>query len=88
MRTQVIDCVFKTVRSDLIICAFSVGEPVCEHGSTRLVDGNGNREGVVQVCFHGLWGSIFSHSWDFSEARVACKSLGRNEYGEYYIHVH
>ena len=61
----------------------SVGEPDCEHGSTRLVGGSREREGAVQVCFQGLWTSIISNSWNFSEARVACRSVGGDEYGEY-----
>ena len=61
---------------------FSVSGPVCEHGSTRLVGGSSEREGAVQVCFQGVWGSIISQSWDFSEARVVCRSLGQDEYGE------
>ena len=55
-------------------------------GSTRLVGGGGGVEG--QVCFEGLWGSIISRSWGFSEARVACRSLGQDEYGEQHIHAY
>ena len=66
----------------------SVDGPVCEHGSTRLEGDDSEEEGVVQVCFRGLWGSIISQSWGFSESRVACRSLGRDEYGEQHIHAY
>ena len=42
----------------------------------RLVNGNKENEGTVEVCYAGLWGLIDDASWDSNEARVVCKQLG------------
>ena len=53
----------------------------CEHGSVRLVDGS-EREGRVQLCYNGFWGSVASHQWGFREARMVCKQLQLPEFGK------
>ena len=72
-----------------MLCIIIFADPVCEHGSVRLVNGSGveSTEGKVQVCFQGLWGTVISRSWGFKEARVVCRSLGREEYGRINMHM-
>ena len=44
----------------------------------RLVDGLSSREGRVEICSGGEWGTIcdtYSY-WDYEDARVVCHQLG------------
>ena len=78
--TAVILCNLYT--SPFPLCAAT---PDCEGGSIRLVGGgiedSNAIEGAVQICLNGVWGSITSSVWAFSEARIVCRMLGRDEYG-------
>ena len=56
-------------------------QPACVHGSVRLVGGT-ERDGAVQVCVFGVWGPLSSYNWRFREARVVCRALGYDEFGE------
>ena len=51
---------------------------LCPEGAVRLIDGDIEQEGRVEVCFNGIWGSICSYGWGTSDAYVACKQLGYN----------
>ncbi|XP_034028110.1 uncharacterized protein si:ch211-150o23.3 isoform X2 [Thalassophryne amazonica] len=42
----------------------------------RLVDGENNCSGRVEVLRHNQWGSVCDHGWDFREAYVVCLELG------------
>ena len=56
---------------------------LCEHciecyteDEVRLVAGSVPREGRVEYCKNGLWGSICRNSWDEKDAQVVCTQLG------------
>ena len=49
---------------------------LCPEGAVRLIDGDIEQEGRVEVCLNGLWGLICLYGWDASDAYVACKQLG------------
>ena len=61
-------------------------EPVdCEDGELRLVGGMNKREGNLQICFNGVWGSVCLNNRDsfLTEAAVACRQLGYNPSGKH-----
>ena len=65
------------------------GKDECTDSEVRLVEGRDEREGVVQVCYSGLWGAICDtfdvpddygpdrwHIEQDSTAAVICRQLG------------
>ena len=42
----------------------------------RLVDGETESSGRLEVFYGGVWGTICSEGWDFDDADVACRQLG------------
>ena len=55
---------------------------VCNNGAVRLMGGEREWEGTVEVCFNGRWGSICEDSWDNREAAVICRQLGYKRFGK------
>ena len=48
----------------------------CTSGSIRLNGGTIDKEGRVEVCVNGVWGSICDDGWDTTDAIVVCRQLG------------
>ena len=48
----------------------------CEEGSVRLADGVIEQEGRVEVCVHGVWGSVCDDGWDKIDGLVVCSQMG------------
>ncbi len=49
--------------------------------SVRLVGGNSDTEGTVQVCYKSLWGLVAADEWSNRDASVICHQLGYEREG-------
>ena len=47
-----------------------------EEGSIRLSNGADSREGRVEICLNGYWGTVCSTGWNERDALVACTQAG------------
>ena len=45
-------------------------------GDVKLVGGNNDREGRVEVCVMGIWLTVCDKFWNKAEARIVCQQLG------------
>ena len=61
---------------------FCVDQGDCTKGALRLVGGETEREGDVQICRDKIWGYICGYEWSSEEAKVACQQLGNSKTGE------
>ena len=61
--------------SNLCICCVIIYE-YADAVDIRLI-GNGNEyEGIVEIKYQGVWGTICDDGWDDNDATVVCRELG------------
>ncbi|XP_019853225.1 PREDICTED: deleted in malignant brain tumors 1 protein [Amphimedon queenslandica] len=59
----------------------------CTEGEVRLVNGNTQYEGRVEICINRVWGTVCSrshsilYSWDTLDSNVVCRQAGHMELG-------
>ncbi|XP_035665849.1 uncharacterized protein LOC118409092 [Branchiostoma floridae] len=56
--------------------AFVIFEDTCCLGTMRLVGGNSEFEGRVEINRGGVWGTICDGNWGIEEAQVVCREIG------------
>lgn len=54
-------------------------DPPCRDGETRLVGGAGERDGRLEVCLRGIFGTVCLAGFDARAARVGCRAAGLPE---------
>ena len=59
----------------------------CNDSDIRLVNGSSMREGVVEICFDGVWGTVCASGVDNVVASVICRRLGFSDAGTYILVV-
>ena len=71
------------------------GYEFCSHGDLRLVGGPSQYEGIVEVCFNEVWGTVCTtddedlHTYFTAiDANVVCRQLGHQAVGKLLLIVH
>ena len=56
---------------------------ICEDGEVRLVGGETEREGRVEMCYNGVWGTVCADGWDEIATNITCTQCGYTNSSEY-----
>ena len=60
---------------------------VCTYGEVRLVGGNDEYEGRVEVCVENGWHTVCDDGWGAEEAKVVCHQLRYSYTGGKHMHI-
>ena len=56
--------------------AVDTGVSMCRDGDVRLVGGDTEREGIVEMCYNKVWGKVCADGWNRMAANIVCTQLG------------
>ena len=54
----------------------------CTNGEIRLMEGESEFEGRLEVCINSRWGTVGSNGWTKIDEQVICNDLGYDLSGE------
>ena len=60
----------------IIYNIYDIDPGMCDEGTYRLVDGDIEQEGRIEVCLNGVWGTICDSNWNSVDAYVFCRERG------------
>ena len=67
-----------------VICqGNTTSQSECSSGDLRLVGGERESEGRVEICVGGFWGTVCDSGWDQREALVVCRQSGYGARGHH-----
>ena len=56
---------------------FKTGGSSCKDFDVRLIEGESEREGRVEICYNGVWGTVCAdYGWDEVDVNIVCQQLG------------
>ena len=58
---------------------------MCSRGDIRLVDGEDDMTGRVEICNENAWGTVCDDLWGTADAQVACRQLGFSTVGKLFF---
>lgn len=59
----------------IIYILHTIALSTCTQGDIRLVGGVTLNEGLVEICYSGIWVLVCDYNWNVNESTVVCKQL-------------
>lgn len=57
---------------------YHLTESCTTDGEVRLIGGQDDLQGTIQICIAGVWGSVCDDLWGTVDANVICNQLGHS----------